>query len=160
MPHRRPVQLDPALYVGPHRIFLTMCTFRRAQLFIDTTTVGTARGELLRIGESYNVEVVAYCFMPDHLHALIEGLGAESDLLKCTKMFRQRSGHSYTALNAGRLWQEGYVDRFLRAEEATIDVVRYIVGNPIRAGLCGDVREYPHQGSSRYTIEELIASLA
>ena len=160
MPHRRPVQLDPAIYVGPHRIFLTMCTFRRAQIFIDNTAVDQVRGELLRTRESYGVEVVAYCFMPDHLHALIEGLAADSDLLKCTKMFRQRSGHSYRALDAGRLWQEGYVDRFLRAEEATLDVARYIVGNPIRAGLCDEVREYPHQGSSRYTIEELIVSLA
>jgi REP element-mobilizing transposase RayT len=98
--------------------------------------------------------------MPDHLHALIEGLAENSDLLKCTKMFRQRSGHSYRAQNDGRLWQEGYVDRFLRTEEATIDVARYVVGNPIRAGLCDDVREYPQLGSSRYTIEELIASLA
>jgi putative transposase len=58
------------------------------------------------------------------------------------------------------LWQEGYVDRFLRAEHATLDVARYIVGNPIRVGLCDDIREYPYLGSSRYTIEELIGSLA
>jgi len=137
-----------------------MCTFHRAQSFTDSTTVDEVRAELLRTAKSYQVEVIADCFMPDHLHALIEGLAADSDLLKCTKMFRQRGGHSYRALTCRRLWQEGYIDRFLRAEEATLDVARYIVANPVRAGLCDDLREYPYLGSSRYTIEELIASLA
>ena len=137
-----------------------MCTFHRARSFIDSTTVDKLRAELLRTGESYLVEVIAYCFMPDHLHALIEGIAADSDLLKWMKMFRQQSGHSYRALKHRRLWQEGCVDRFLRAEETTLDVARYIVGNPIRAGLCNDLREYPYLGSSRYTIEELIGSLA
>ena len=160
MPHRRPVQLDPALYVGPHRISLTMCTFHRARSFIDSTTVDTVRAELLRTGESYRVEAIVYCFMPDHLHALIAGIAEDSDLLKFTKMFRQRSGHSYRARKGQRLWQEGYVDRFLRTEEATLDVATYIVRNPIRARLCDDAREYPYLGSSRYTTEELIGPLA
>jgi len=160
MPHRRPVQLDPALYVGPHRIFLTMCTFHRATAFIDSTTVDEVRGELLRTAEWYRVDVIAYCFMPDHLHALIHGLAADSDLLKWMKMLRQRSGRWYRTVNRRRLWQEGYVDRFLRDEEGTLDVARYVVGNPIRAGLCDDLRRYPYWGSSRYTTEELIGSLA
>jgi hypothetical protein len=54
------------------------------------------------------------------------------------------------------LWQEGYFDRFLRSDEASLDVVRYLVDNPIKAGLCVDVRTYPYLGSSRYTLDELI----
>ena len=137
-----------------------MCTFRRAACFINDTTIDTVRSELLRTAESYRVEVIAYCFMPDHLHLLVEGISADSDLLKWTKMFRQRSGHSYRELKHDRLWQEGYVDTFLRAEEASLAVARYVVGNPVRAGLCEDVRAYPYLGSSRYTLEELIGSLA
>ena len=134
-----------------------MCTFHRDQSFIDSTTVHMVRSELLRTGESYRVAVIAYCFMPDHLHALIEGIAADSDLLRCTKMFRQRSGHSYRALKRRALWQQGYFDRFLRAEEAALDVASYVVGNPIRAGLCADLGAYPYLGSSCFSIEELIA---
>ena len=160
MEHRRPVQLDPVLYVGPHPIFLTMCTLQRTRIFITSATVDNVRAEMLRTGESYGVEIIAYCFMPDHVHALIQGLAEDSNLLKWMKMLRQRSGHCYRTRNRRRLWQEGYVDRFLRDEEATLDVARYVVGNPIRAGLCDDLRRYPYWGSSRYTIEELIGSLA
>jgi len=98
--------------------------------------------------------------MPDHLHLLIEGLCADSDLLRFMKMFRQRSGHSYHARENGRLWQEGFVDTFLRAEEASCDVARYIIANPVRAGLVEDVRDYRYLGSTRYSLEELIGSLA
>jgi hypothetical protein len=47
----------------------------------------------------------------------------------------------------------------LRREEATADVIRYIVENPVRAGLCTDAGEYPFTGSSRLKAAELIASL-
>jgi REP element-mobilizing transposase RayT len=98
--------------------------------------------------------------MPDHVHVLIEGQTADSDLLRFVKMYRQRSGRAHRVATGARLWQEGYFDRFLRTNEATLDVVRYIAGNPLRKGLCDDPRSYPYFGSSRYTIDELFASLA
>jgi hypothetical protein len=33
---------------------------------------------------------------------------------------------------------KGYFDRVLRDEEATLDVVSYIVLNPVKAGLCDE----------------------
>jgi putative transposase len=137
-----------------------MCTFERHKDFSDATIVDAVRSELLRTGAAYDVEVVAYCFMPDHLHVLIEGTAATSDLLRFTRMFRQRSGHTFRRQCGRRLWQEGYFDRFLRSEERTRDVVTYVVANPLRARLCEDIREYPFIGSARYTIDELVASLA
>jgi len=137
-----------------------MCTFERRAYFTDNRTVDVIRAELLRTASAYDVEVIAYCFMPDHLHVVIEGMTENADLLKFTAMFRQRSGHRYRQLHNGYLWQEGYVDRSLRKDEATLDVVTYIVANPLRAGLCRDVREYPFVGSSRYSLEEMIDSLA
>src|SRR5438270_2905412 len=95
MPNRRPCKLDPALYVGPHRIFLTMCTLDRRRSFEDGSVVGPSRAELLRTAADYRVELTAYVFMPDHLHGLIIGLADDSDLLKCMDMFRQRTGFAH-----------------------------------------------------------------
>jgi hypothetical protein len=44
-------------------------------------------------------------------------------------------------------------------EDATLDVVRYMVMNPIRAGLCTDVREYSYLGSATFSIDELITTI-
>jgi len=133
-----------------------MCTFERRAHFTDASIVDAIRCELLRTGDDYRVEIVAYCFMPDHLHVLIEGVAADSDLLKFIRMFRQRSGRSFRRHFEGYLWQEGFFDRFVRREEATPTVVAYIIANPLRAGLCTDLRDYPFIGSGRFTLGELV----
>jgi putative transposase len=156
MSHRRPLQLDPRLYVGPLRICVTMCTFERRVHFTDASIVDAVRCELLRTADDYRVEIVAYCFMPDHLHLLIEGIAADSDLLKFIRMFRQRSGRSFRRQFDRYLWQEGFFDRFVRREKATPTVVAYIIANPLRAGLCTDLRDYPFVGSGRFTLGELV----
>ena len=53
------------------------------------------------------------------------------------------------------MWQEGFYDRILRNDEETIVVARYILDNPVRAGLVARFDEYPFSGSSRYSIPEL-----
>jgi REP element-mobilizing transposase RayT len=41
------------------------------------------------------------------------------------------------------IWQDGYHDHALRSEENLQDAARYIVMNPVRAGLVESIREYP-----------------
>jgi putative transposase len=54
-------------------------------------------------------------------------------LLSCPRVHRK-----------GRIWQDGFHDHALRKEEAVIDAARYIVANPLRAGLVGSVKDYSH----------------
>jgi hypothetical protein len=44
----------------------------------------------------------------------------------------------------------------LRAEEATRDVVKYIIANPVRAGIVATPEEYRFWGSLLYTRKELL----
>jgi len=94
--------------------------------------------------------------MPDHLHYLAEGLTEGAKVDRFASLFRQRSGYVHRKRRRARLWQEGYFDRHLRDDDATLDVVSYIVGNPVRAGLCRSAAEYPYTGASRYRIEDLV----
>jgi hypothetical protein len=48
-----------------------------------------------------------------------------------------------------------YYERVLRAEEATIDIVTYIVESPVRGGIVRQPFDYPHLGSGVYTREQL-----
>jgi len=41
------------------------------------------------------------------------------------------------------LWQKGYFDRALRREEDLKAMARYIVANPLRAGLVEHIGQYP-----------------
>jgi len=93
--------------------------------------------------------------MPDHFHGLFESTASDCDFTKFTCMFKQRSAFARKRVTGRNLWQEGYHDRVLRSEEATLDVVAYILENPVRAGLGTDFRQYPFVGSSVYSIEAL-----
>src|SRR5438105_2118712 len=158
MKHRRPPRLPRECYFGAARIFLTMCTFERNDYFRDALRAEQVRRQLLQTAVNHDVELIAYCLMPDHVHALIAGLTDGADNRKCADVFRQISSFHFDRAFASTLWQEGYFDRALRDEEATLDVVSYIVLNPVRAGLCARAADYPYLGSSRYNMAELMTA--
>jgi hypothetical protein len=47
----------------------------------------------------------------------------------------------------------------LRGEEAATSVARYILENPVRAGLVEDIRAYPFSGSNVYTVDQLLEAI-
>jgi len=59
----------------------------------------------------------------------------------------------------GALWQEGYYERVLRVSEDARWVARYIMGNPVRAGLAQTPDQYPFSGSDVWTIPEILGSI-
>ena len=89
------------------------------------------------------VNSLAWVVMPDHLHWLVELRGHPLAVL-----MRRIKGRSARALNVrlgrqGPVWQAGYHDRALRHEEALQDLARYVVANPLRAGLAEKLGDYP-----------------
>jgi putative transposase len=136
-----------------------MCTFERHDYFSDLVRTREIVEQLLSTAAHWGVEIIAYCFMPDHLHALVEGLSEQADSREFADAFRQISGFYFKQARGRRLWQEGYFDHVLREEEDTIAVARYIVLNPVRAGLCAHASEYALLGSTRYELPELMTAV-
>ena len=114
-----------------------------------------ARDQFLRTASAYGFEIVAYCFMPDHMHALVAGDRPDSDFKKFVAMYKQRSGFAHRRTTGERLWQANYYEHVLRTEECLSPVVGYVLGNPLRAGLVQKAEDYPFLGSSRYTVAML-----
>jgi len=93
--------------------------------------------------------------MPDHLHALLEARFEGSDFRAFVKRFKQTTGFAHRQATGQSLWQHGYHERVLRNDEASEAVVRYILENPVRAGLTKDIGEYPFAGSGTYDLNGL-----
>jgi putative transposase len=93
--------------------------------------------------------------MPDHVHLLAEGLTDSADLRAFAKLARQRAAVAHAVAEAGRLWQEGYFERVLRADEDSITVCRYILFNPVRSGLVREPSEYPFLGTTLAALDDL-----
>lgn len=87
------------------------------------------------------------------------GSAEQAHSKRFAEVFRQKAGYHYRRRRGERLWQEGFFDKVLREQDATFDVVSYIVANPVRAGLCADAVSYPYSGSSRYRLEEISESV-
>ena len=133
-----PGHLEGFSYVGLHRYSLTFCTNGRRQVFTDAAVVELIVKQLSRAATEQKFSVIAYCFMPDHVHLLVEGLSDNSDGRRFIKAFKQYSGYYYSQKRRETLWQRYGFEHVLRDDEATVEVVRYIFGESGSRGADGD----------------------
>jgi len=109
--------------------------------------VEAAQSQIQRTADIERFEILAYCFMPDHVHLLIEGRTPTADLRRAVKLMKQRSAYVLRIRFGVRiLWQEGYYERVLRDHEQASRVIRYFYENPVRAGLVPRYQDYPFLG--------------
>ena len=89
--------------------------------------------------------LLAWVLMPDHWHGLlVPGDGeALSSVVRRLKTNTARQARLVRP-DIGTVWARGFHDHALRHEEALIDVARYVVRNPVVAGLVKRVGDYPY----------------
>lgn len=85
----------------------------------------------------------AWCQMGNHYHLVVET--AEANL---SRGMRQLNGVYTQAANrrharVGHVFQGRYKAILVEADAYLVELARYVVLNPVRAGLCGDAREWP-----------------
>jgi len=153
---KRRTRLGAFDYIGQHRYFLTFCTRHRRTLFTDEHTVALVRDQILPAAGVYEFALPAYVFMPDHAHIFAVGRSESSDLQAFVKVAKQESGYAFSMACGERLWQPSFHDRVLRDDESDIHVLRYILWNPVRAGLVERPEDYPFLGSTTHSISEIV----
>ena len=87
--------------------------------------------------------LLAWVLMPDHWHGLVE-LGRQDYLPSLVQRLKSNSTRHLRQAGVDRVWARAYHDRALRQEEAQVDAARYVVLNPVRAGLVRRVGDYPY----------------
>ena len=147
-------------YTGGYRYLLTICTQHRLRVFITRDAVDVVLLQLLQSARDERFAVIAYCFMPDHLHMLVEGIDPASDLPEFVRIFKQRSSFRWKNAFGTELWQRSYYERVLRGDESSIDAARYVLANPLRAGMVESVEDHPFLGSLTVSVRELLYSVS
>ena len=127
------------------RYFVTVVCDERRRRFEHVGAVSAAAGKLQERALWVDSEVLCWVLMPDHLHALIE-LGQERTLPRLMQRIKSVLALVANEVDggAGRFWMPGYHDRALRVEEDALGIARYIVWNPVRAGLVETPHAYPY----------------
>lgn len=115
--------------------------------------------QILRAASEQAFDLLAYCFMRDHLHILAGGAREDSNLKTFVARAKQHSGYDFKQATKKTLWQRYGCERTPRAEEATLDAMLYIIANPVRAGLVSTPAEYSFWGSTVCSREELLEFL-
>ncbi len=156
MPTQGPGHLQAFDYTGLYRYFLTFCCHSKAQRFLDASAVQFTLVQILRAAADEQFAILAYCFMPDHAHLLIEAKTDSSNALRFISRAKQFSGFHYQQRHGQRLWQRYGYERVLRDDEDTHRVARYILENPLRRGLVVSVKDYPFVGSCVFTLDEIL----
>ncbi|MDP2321978.1 MAG: transposase [Acidobacteriota bacterium] len=152
---RRPPRLTEFDYTGLHTYFLTACTHQRQKAFAFPRFAAPATDQLLQLAQLNRFAVLAYCLMPDHVHAQIAAQATSANARTFFNRWRQWTGFRWKQLRGFPLWQDGYWDYVLRQDEEPFRISAYIGNNPVRARLVSTVLEYPYIGSSEYSLPHL-----
>ena len=114
----------------------------RQIIFIDDDDRRLFLEELWKVCEHHHWLVWAYCLMPNHYHLLLETLTPTLSV-----GMRDLNGTYGQELNrrharVGHVFQGRFVARLVDARAYLTEVSRYIVLNPVRAGLCRSPNEW------------------
>ncbi len=98
-----------------------------------------------KLSEQYNIEIIAYCIMNNHVHMLLKAEDTK-ELGKYMQKLSMKYGRYYN----NKYNRVGYVFRGRYKAEAIMDekhmynCIRYIYNNPVVAGICSEPKEYPY----------------
>jgi REP element-mobilizing transposase RayT len=123
---------------------VTTVTKGRAACFAELALGRIVVNSLRWCDDNGLAETWCFVVMPDHLHWLLglRGSASLSELVGNVKRFTSSQIGKRRGKSAG-VWQAGFHDHAIRHEESLREVARYVVLNPVRAGLVRTVRYYP-----------------
>ncbi len=133
-------------YSSPGQCYLvTTVTAGRQPWFVDFMLARCVITEMRHTHTTGKVHSLAWVLTPDHLHWLFQ-LGDACTLAEAMHSFKGRAARAIN-LRGGRqrsIWQRGFYDRALRAEDDVRGAARYLAANPLRAGLVAQLGDYSH----------------
>ena len=147
---------------------ITTVTHQRGKVFTDTSCAQAAHEDVAFYTREFKAVSLAHVIMPDHVHWVI--YPSPEDFERFARQERKRNGKyagaperfylskimedfkRHTSFEVNRLqdirgakvWQDGFRDDGLRTPDAIRAAVRYVVMNPVEAGLVEDPEDYPY----------------
>lgn len=134
--------------------------FGRYDSLLDTTLYGPTYLNLDAIAhlvadslhhwDGTRIELIAYVIMANHVHAVFtlsgslteSGMGNSlNTLMQSIKGYTGHKANQGLSLT-GRFWEQESYDRLVRDDAELIRIIRYVLNNPVKAGLCQNWRDW------------------
>ncbi len=105
---------------------------------------------LNRFREKCNYKIFAYCLMGNHVHLLIrtdgESLGQIFKRIGCSFVYWYNEKYE----RSGHLFQGRFKSVPVNTERSLLIVLRYILQNPVKAGICSLPHDYAYSSAKEY----------
>ncbi len=123
----------------------------KQQIFYDKEDCQFFISLLNRYKEKCGYQLYAYCLMGNHVHLLIQ----EGNAVPLGDVFRHIGSafvywYNIKYERTGHLFQDRYKSEPVEDEAYLLTVFRYILMNPVRAGLCSRAEQYPYSSAGEY----------
>jgi putative transposase len=127
-----------------HVYIITVVTKDRAPVFDSFNIASKVSSRFQQQALLGDATMMAWVLMPDHAHWLLQ-LGDRDSLPLVVSRLKAASARAANLElgRQGQLWQRSYHDHALRHDEDLKAAARYIIANPVRAGLVESAGQYP-----------------
>jgi putative transposase len=120
----------------------------------DSVVAGVVADALRLGGGEYGLyKLLAWVVMPNHVHVVLEPHGDLSRITRWVKGSTARAANLVLGRTGRPFWQYESYDHCVRSTEELNRVIRYVEGNPVKAGLVAAKEDWiwssaaPHQGT-------------
>ena len=139
----RSVPRTPRSYLPDGKFHVTIRGNRRQPMFVIDRDATAYLDIVDYVTEKVGWTVYAYCLMPNHVHLVLE---AEREVMSTgmryvNGVYAQRFNrvHGFR----GPLQQGRFNSKVIRDDAHLWEAIRYVVLNPVRAGVCGRPEQWP-----------------
>jgi putative transposase len=139
------IRLDKNAYLQQgYPCHITICSQQNQQIFVKGKFTCACMELLESLCQEYSIRPFVYCFMPDHIHMIVAVEGNIS-IIAFVQTFKSKATiESYKHDFEGKIFQSRFYDRFIRSDQNLQNEIRYVLENPVRAGIVVDYRDYPY----------------
>ena len=108
---------------------------------------------MLKNAEKYNIKIIAYCIMTNHVHLLLK-INNLNDMSECMKMINMEYAALYNNLEdrVGVVFRNRFKSEYIYDEKYFYNCIHYIHNNPVKAGIVMNARNYKFSSAKNYDL--------
>jgi len=115
---------------------------RREDIFVDDHDRNAWLAVFSEVCRRFNWRCHAYCMMDNHYHILVETVDGNlsAGMRQLNGVYTQRSNRRHH--RSGHVFQGRFKSIVVERDSYLLELARYVVLNPVRAGMVGDVADW------------------
>jgi putative transposase len=143
---RDKTELDYRRWFGKFDDYLDR--FLCGETFLKNEQVADLVAESIHYRDGKVYDLIAFCIMPNHVHLVFMPLEkSESAFYSLTEILQSLKRHTARQSNlildrSGTFWQDESYDHIIRDQAELERIIKYVLNNPVKAGLVDDWTEW------------------